>query len=106
MREVNFDFNKTPLAPPGTKVLVYKNPNRRRIWGQYGVQGWYMGPSVEHYWCYKVYISNTRAEIIVDTVELFPENTMMPGTYSANATIHVTTDLISALKNTAPTTPS
>ena len=23
----NFDFNKTPLAPPGTKVLIHKNSN-------------------------------------------------------------------------------
>ena len=24
-----FDYNKTPLAPPGTKVLVHKTPDKR-----------------------------------------------------------------------------
>ena len=26
MMEVNFDFNKIPLASPGTKVIVNENP--------------------------------------------------------------------------------
>jgi hypothetical protein len=26
-----FDYNKTPLAPPGTKVLIHETPNRRQI---------------------------------------------------------------------------
>ena len=27
-----FDFNRTPLAPPGTRVIVHKTPNNRRTW--------------------------------------------------------------------------
>ena len=102
MMEGNFDFNKTPLAPPGTNVIVNEKPNRRRTWGQDRIQVWYIGPAVEHYYCYKVYISNTRVEYITDTVELFPENTTMPGIFSADVAIHVVTDLIRALKNPAP----
>ena len=37
MMEGNFDFNKTPLEPPGTKVMVNEKPNKRSIWGQNGV---------------------------------------------------------------------
>ena len=48
MMEGNFDFNKTPLAPPGTKFIVHKKPNRSHTWGQHGIQGWYIGPLVEH----------------------------------------------------------
>jgi hypothetical protein len=34
-----FDYNKTPLAPPGTKVLIHETPNRRRTWAVHGVDG-------------------------------------------------------------------
>ena len=43
MMEGNFDFKKTLLAPPGTKVVVNEKPNIRRIWGQQGLQVWYIG---------------------------------------------------------------
>ena len=73
--------------------------NRRCIWVHHGVQVWHIEPSVEHYWCYKVYIYNTRAELITDTVELFPVNTMMKGISSADAATHASIYLIGALKD-------
>ena len=46
--EGNFDFNKTHLAPSGTKVIVYDKPNIRSIWYQHGLQGWYIVLAVDH----------------------------------------------------------
>ena len=43
-----FDFNRTPLAPPGTRVMVHKTPNNRRTWAPHGVDGWYIGTSPDH----------------------------------------------------------
>eukprot|EP00957_Ditylum_brightwellii_P114896 8761864-Ditylum_brightwellii.AAC.1 len=34
-----FDFNQTPLALPGTKVLVHKKPKVRRTWVPHGAEG-------------------------------------------------------------------
>ena len=68
MTEGNFDFNKTHLAPPVTNVIFHKKPNTRRTWFKYGIQGWYIEMEVEKYWCYKVYIYNTRVENIAETV--------------------------------------
>jgi hypothetical protein len=45
----HFDFNKTPLAPMGTKVLVHLKPDQRPSWAYHGTEGWYVGPSMEHY---------------------------------------------------------
>ena len=59
MMEGNFDFNKTPLAPPVTKAKFHENPNSRCTRGKHGVQFWYKGPAFEPYQCYKVNISNT-----------------------------------------------
>jgi hypothetical protein len=44
----NFDFNKSPLAPPGTRVVVHITPDQRNNMAPHGVDGWYVGPSTEH----------------------------------------------------------
>jgi len=28
----NYDFNKTPIVPPGVKVLIHKKPNNKMTW--------------------------------------------------------------------------
>ena len=55
-----FNYNATPLAPPGTQVIIHQKPTVRGTWAPYGVKGWYMGPSMNHYCCHRVYITNTR----------------------------------------------
>jgi hypothetical protein len=47
-----FDFNHTPLAPPGTKVLIHEKPSIRGTWAPHAVEGWYRGPAQRHYRCY------------------------------------------------------
>ena len=66
-----FDFNKTPLVPPGTKVLAHVKPDNRRSWSQHGDEGWYVGPSLQHYRCIKVYFPKTRATKDIDTATFF-----------------------------------
>jgi hypothetical protein len=49
MLEGNFDFNKNPMAPPGTKVVIHEKPQQRRLWDPHRTDGWYLGPTLEHY---------------------------------------------------------
>ena len=42
----SFDFNKTPLAPLGTKALNYDDPAARASWAPH-----YVGPASNHYHC-------------------------------------------------------
>jgi hypothetical protein len=42
----NFDFNKTPLAPPGCKVVVHERAMERGAWACHGVVGYYIGPAI------------------------------------------------------------
>ena len=44
-----FNYNATPIAPPGKKVIVHEKPNVRGSWAVHGVKGWYLGSSMEHY---------------------------------------------------------
>ena len=48
-----YDFTKTPMAPPGTKVLVHEKSVQRGTWYPHGKEGWYLGNSLEHYRCYR-----------------------------------------------------
>lgn len=54
-----YDFNKNPIAPPGTKVQVHEKPALRGTWAPHSVDGWYLGPSMKHYRCFKVWVNDT-----------------------------------------------
>ena len=43
-----FDYNRTPLAPPGTRLVIYNRPNNRASWAPYGKYSWFIGPDIEH----------------------------------------------------------
>jgi predicted Abi (CAAX) family protease len=66
-----YDFNRAPMAPPGTIIIAHETPSRRRTWAPHGQDGWYIGPALEHYRCYTVYINKTRGERVVETVDFF-----------------------------------
>ena len=72
------EFNRYPLAPPGSKILVHTKPSNRASWAFHGVQGWHVGPSLQHYRCVKCFIPATRSEIISDTIKFIPEYIPIP----------------------------
>jgi hypothetical protein len=67
-----YDYNRASMAPPGTRIIAHKTPNSRRTWKPHGQDGWYIRPALEHYRCYTVYITKTRSERVVETVEFPP----------------------------------
>ena len=67
-------FQLNPLAPPGTKPLIFESSADCRTWAPYGIYGWYLGPAPEHYRCYLLYVSKTRAERTAKTVQFFRTN--------------------------------
>jgi hypothetical protein len=73
-----FDYNATPLAPPGIKCIIHEKPGQRGSWAPHGVDGWYVGPAMEHYHCWTMHVTSTNSEHIGDTVEFFPQYTKVP----------------------------
>ena len=59
-----FDYNATPLAPIGIRVLAYEGPDKRGTWSPHGLDAWYLGPAYEHYRCYRVWIWETKARTL------------------------------------------
>ena len=95
----HYDFNKHPMAPPGTKVVVHVKPNKQAAWGYHGEDGFYIGPALEHYRCVQCLMKNTRHVRISDTVQFFPHTTPFP-------TITLSDRLLNALDNIVSTLAS
>ena len=74
----NFDFNQTPLAIPGTKVILHETPAQRSCFAPHGIDGFYVGPSMEHYRCYKIFVPATQDTRDCLTVEWFPRTIPYP----------------------------
>ena len=72
------NFAATPLAPAGTKVIVHMKPEQRSSWAYHGKVGWYVGPSHEHYRCFRCFLPCTGREIITDTVKFIPSKVQFP----------------------------
>lgn len=73
-----FSYNATPLAPPGTHVLVHVKPSLRDSWAPHAVDGWYIGPALNHYRCYRIFIWATHRERNSDTVTWLPKHVALP----------------------------
>ena len=100
-----FDFNRTPVAPPGTRVLVHEKPTVRTTWAPHAVDGWYLGPAMHHYRCYRVWIWETSAERITDTLAWLPTRVKMLTANSTEAATAAARDLIHALQNPTHASP-
>ena len=78
----DFDYNTTPLAPPGFHAVIYNEPEDRPTWSNHGTIGYYIGPAENHYRNYRIYIPKTGGTRIGSTVDFFPKHVQMPSTSS------------------------
>jgi hypothetical protein len=85
--EVNgkFGYNKTPLAPSCTKVLVYNDPAKCASWALHGTNAYYVGPALN--W-------------VADTWPLYPTHCTVPTLLPPKRTILEAMDTLSALGST------
>lgn len=67
-----YDFVKHPMAPAGTKVIVFDPEGTRGTWANKGTDAFYVGPAPQHVGCYTVYIPETRSTRITDTLSWHP----------------------------------
>jgi hypothetical protein len=100
-----YDYNRAPMASPGTRIIAHETLNRRRTWAPHGQDGWYIGPALEHYRCYTVYITKKRSERVVETVDFFPTEVPLPFPSSKELATQAAKQLIHALLNPQPVGP-
>ncbi|WP_281640541.1 Ty1/Copia family ribonuclease HI [Aurantimicrobium minutum] len=73
-----YDFNRTPIAPPGIKVLAYVKSKVRKTWAPHAIDGYYVGPAMDSYRCYTVYLPSTGKTRIIDTLTWLPVKHNIP----------------------------
>ena len=97
--EGNFNFDATPMAPPGTQVVIHKKSNKRKSWSPPGIDGWYVGPAWDHYRCHQVYITRTRAFRFSDIVGFFPVDVALKAKTTQQQIEHIFKKLVNLYKN-------
>ncbi len=101
----NFDYNKTPLVPPGTKVIIHRKPQQRATWDFHGKDGFTIGPSMEHYRCIQCFVPAKRSTIDVDTVTFIPHNIPFPETSTEDHLNQAASDILAILQNPPSSLP-
>jgi hypothetical protein len=101
----HYYYNRAPMAPPGTIIIAHETPNTRRTWAPHGQDGWYIGPALDHYMCYTVYITKYRSDRIVETFEFFPTEVAMPFQSSKDLVNQADKHLTHALLHPQPAGP-
>jgi hypothetical protein len=44
-----FDYNQTPIAPPGIRVVIHEKSTKRGTWAPHGALGFYISSAPDHY---------------------------------------------------------
>ena len=100
-----FNYNKTPLAPAGCKVIVHDRIDDRGTWSEHGTRGYYIGPALHHYRNYECYMPATKAKRTSNTIAFFPEYCKMPTTSSTDRLTMILADLLEVLQHPHPAVP-
>lgn len=96
-----FDYNRTPLAPLGTKFVIHERPTQRASWGNHGKEGWLIGPAMHHYRHYTVIIRDTGGKRVSDTIEFLPMTFVMPTMTADDRVIMALEDIAIAITGTS-----
>ena len=93
----NYDFNHSPVAPPGKKTIVHENPDQCKSWRPHGLQVWYIIPATEHYRCHKFYIPSTQGVRDVLKFYWFPKQITLPKVLTEDKIRQNTSDMLAIL---------
>jgi hypothetical protein len=99
-----YDWNRYPFTPLGCKAVVYKDGDTRGSWASRGVDGWYLGPSLNHYRCDIFYIPEMRGYCVSGSTELFLQHCQLPD-MTPHQHFRALTDELSSDVDRASTTP-
>ena len=92
-----YDYNKHPIAPLGTHVMIHQKPSQRGTWSPPGIDAWYVGPDFERYRCFTCVTFRSRKVVHPDTLSWFPKQISMPTSTTTEVLSAAIADLTEAL---------
>ena len=96
--EGEYHFDATPIAPPGSEMLLHEKPNRRKSWGFNAKKAWYLGPCFQHYRSFRGLLPSTGGERISDTVRFKHHAITIPQLTPADRILEAAKQLEAAIK--------
>jgi hypothetical protein len=94
-----------PIALPGNCVIAHDKPANRDTWSPHGSDGWYIGPALESYRYFTVWIWDTQQTRITDTLSWFPSKVTVPLASSTDLVIAGINNIIQALTHPSTNSP-
>ena len=98
----NHDYNANPWAPLGCAVQVHVMPRNRKSWEPHTKAGFYVGNSVDHYRCHRVWVVETRNVRVGQTVFFKHKYLTQPPVTQADALLRATDDVCDLLRGKVP----
>lgn len=96
------DYNANPWAPLGCAVQVHVMPCNRKSWDPHTKAGFYVGNSVDHYRCHRVWVVDTRNVRVGQTVFFKHRYITQPAVTQSDVVLKATDDLCEPLKGNVP----
>ena len=100
----DFDWNTTPLAPVGTKAMVYIHPDNHNTFVPHCNTRHVVERAPNHYRLLEFYIPATRGYRRSGTYRLMPQHCRMPTISKEDRTVEAAADLIKEMKRELPET--
>jgi hypothetical protein len=79
------------MAPCGTLVVIHNSI--RETWDNFGLVGFYLGPSLQNYRSYRCLVQETMSIRISDSIILYPAPLVAPGASRLDQLLSLTSDL-------------
>ncbi len=95
--EGSYLFDASPMAPPGTKVLVHLKPTHCKSWSFHASNSWYIGPSLKHYCYIHTIMEGTGGKHLTDTFHFKHHTMAVPIVTPTNQIIAATQHLSAAI---------
>jgi hypothetical protein len=99
-----FDLNKMPLGPVGCRVLIHAKPATQQLWDFRTKPGFYNSPALDSYPYFKVVKSNTKSQVILDTVKFCHSYLTVPVPSAKDKIIHSLQVIAGAIRGAPPPT--
>ena len=94
-----YDYSSQPIM----RVLVHDLPNHRKSWAPHASEGFYLGPALNHYRCFRVLNPTTNAKRISETVRWMPHSTIQVPTPTPDDLLRISIqDFITTLRTVKP----
>jgi hypothetical protein len=93
-----------PPGPVGCRVLIHSKPVTRRSWDFRAKQGFYIGPALDSYRCFKLVKADTKSQCISDTVDFRHKYLAIPAPTPEDRIIQGLQQVAGALTGAPPPT--